>query len=607
MTLTSEYQYIGRSEAMRNLGAGYYYYLLLYAKTAGSAVTGKHTVSLKLRIACDLDVYFYSYASTGYGKADGQTAFSWSAQANPDQVWEKDLTAGGITYPRWAELGEGTAQVYVGYGVSKAVTLEGCFHRIEIADEPLYLPLALPMKVTATVTLPALVEPSVPTVSVAVANMGQPLTIRANRKSAALTHRITYEFQGRTGIIGENVADSVQWTPPLSLAQAIPNAAAAGATIYCQTYAGSEAVGEARSVAFTLAVPQTAATLPTATMTLAPQGSLPEAFAGLYIQDLTAVKVVSAAEGKLGASIRATAVTLEGSPYNGGKLSGSGRVTLTLSATDSRGFVGSVSQTLTVLPYVKPSLLPVDGVPAVLCGRCQADGSFSDTGQHLRIVARRSYSTLTAGGVQKNFCPIRYRINGGQWVTILEPTAEADQVDTAAMTNVTLSPTATYRIEVGVVDDVGNSASRLFTIPTLKVDVHLRKGGGGVAIGGYSTREGFECALPAYFSGLVQSPTVLGRYVADNGTTLLPNAGSALLGSNSSAGLLLMFDTQQPSRFGLYYYNFLNGSRSILQAVAAKDMTYITNVYGTVRAKDENGGSLEGRECYIVLPCAAVT
>ena len=603
MTLTSEYRYIGRSAGLRNIGGGYHYYLLLYAKTAGSAVTGKHTVSLQVRIACDLDVYFYGFATSAYGKADGQALFSWNGQYVPAGQWDKDLTAGGVTYPRWALLGEGKAELYVGYGVGKEITLEAAFQRLSINDAPDYLPIINTETVSCKVSLPPLVGASVPGVSADGVDMGSSVTIRTNRKSTALTHRITYEFAGRSGLVAENVTDSVVWTPPLALAEAIPTAAAAGATIYCQTYADGAPVEEPQQVGLTLRVPQNGQTCPQVALKLSPQGDLAAAFQGLYIQNLTALKPEVSAEGKYGATVSGYEVLVGGSVYTGGMLTHTGQITVTVRATDSRGFVGQVQQTITVLPYSRPALLPAEGVPAILCGRCNERGSFTADGTHLRIVVRRSYSPVVSGGVQKNFCPVHYRINGGAWQLLLAADA-ADAIDTAAMA-LTLEATKSYTVELRAADELGGSATFTKVIPTDRVDIHLRPGGGGVALGGYSTREGFECNLPAFFTAGVRADDLLGRYITVNSANLLQKAANACLGKDSSAGLLLMANQQDPRQFCLCYYYYVWQQSITVSTLAANGMGHAHNVYGTVSARDENGNPMEGI-CYTVLPCFAV-
>ena len=133
MTLTSEYQYIGRSNAV-SCPAGWQYYTLLYAKTTGDPSTGKHTVSVKMRMACDVNSSFYYFDTGGFAKVDGASAFSWEMSSVPLVDWETSrLTEGGYTYPRWVELKEGSVEIVTGFQ-SKAVTIESSWVNYEHED-----------------------------------------------------------------------------------------------------------------------------------------------------------------------------------------------------------------------------------------------------------------------------------------------------------------------------------------------------------------------------------------------------------------------------------------------------------------------------------------
>ena len=501
MTLTNSYQYIGRSNAVFNYGSTYYYYLLLYAKTEGNTSTGKHKVSLKMRIACQAGNGFYGYNTTGYAKVAGTSAINWSAQPVPNGAWTTgNLTEDGVTYSRWVDLKEGSTEVNTGFGATKDVKLEASFQRLDMASPPAFVPQTTPMTLSATVTLPALAGASVPTVSESSVAMGSAVTIHTNRKSSSFTHKLTYAFGSATGTIAENVGDSFAWTPPLELASQIPNATSGKGTITCTTYNGSSPVGSA-GVDITLTVPDNASTKPTVTMTLAPLSSLGSAFSGLYIQNLTKLQATVTASGKYGASISQKAVSVGGSAYSGGVLTQTGSVSVVGSAKDSRGFLGTTSQSINIIPYSKPTIVPASGKSDIVCARCDKNGSLTASGTYLRIIAQRSYSTITASGVQKNFCYIRYRVNGGSWVTILAKNAASNEVDTGAISGVNLALTSAYSVDVGVADDIGNTHTVTKAISTDKVDVHLREGGGGFALGKYSGEAGFECAMDAYFSG----------------------------------------------------------------------------------------------------------
>lgn len=521
MTLTDNYQYIGRTNVVKS-SAGWEYYVLLYAKTSGSTATGKHTVGVLMRLACVHDSTFKGYATTGSATVDGASAISWSGQNNPSVDWKTSnaITVGGYTYKRWVDLAEGSAVVNTGYGADKNVVIATSWQRLASSTTPpSYVPSTTVASASITVTLPAIVGASVPTLSASTVAMGSPVTIYTNRLSSGFTHKLTYVFGNASGVIAESAGASAVWTPPLELAKQIPSATAGIGSVYCYTYQNGVQVGSATSVGFTLTVPNNANTQPSVSMTLSPVSSLAAPFNALYIQNLTKVDADLSATGKYGATITSYQMVVGGgaygSPYTSGYLTQTGNVAVTGKATDSRGYVGTTQQTISVIPYARPAVVPASGQTDIVCARCDEDGNFTDSGTYLRIIAKRSYSSITSGGVQHNFCQLRYRCDGGSWKDILAVDADGDEVDTGAISGVVSSTTSSYTIEIGVVDTIGNTASVTKIVPTEQVDFHLREGGKGAAFGEYAEEENvFSVAADwtANFKGGLQ---LGGHFIAD--------------------------------------------------------------------------------------------
>ena len=236
-----------------------------------------------------------------------------------------------------------------------------------------------------------------------------------------------------------------------------------------------------------LKIPDDKTTKPTVGMSLAPVGNLPDAFDGLYVQGKTRVKATLTAAPKYNATIKSYSTKVNGidygssDSYTSGYLTQTGSIAVTGYVTDSRGFTGEMPKTITVIPYAKPKLLSVSAL------RCNENGEADDSGAHLRIRATRSYSKVESGGVQHNFCRIRYRWkpeNGsyGSWTTILARDATSDTVDTKAL-NLSLSATTSYLVQIRAVDDIGEYAETIISVPTEEVYMHRTKDAMG--LGGY--------------------------------------------------------------------------------------------------------------------------
>lgn len=266
-------------------------------------------------------------------------------------------------------------------------------------------------------------------------------------------------------------------------------------------------VGDYTYGEITLKVPDDKTTKPTVGMSLTPVSNLPDAFADVYVQGKSRVKALLDAVPKYNAKVTAYHMAVDGGSYGAEDGYTSGYLTKTGSAevigyaTDSRGFTGEMPLSITVIPYAKPKLLNVSAL------RCNENGEADDSGAYLRIRAQRSYNKVESGGVQHNFCIIRYRWkseNGayGEWSTILAKTAAGDTVDTGALP-LSLSATTSYLVQIQALDDIGEYAETFISVPTEEVYMHRTKNAMG--LGTYVNEERLlDVAWDAHFRGEVK-------------------------------------------------------------------------------------------------------
>jgi hypothetical protein len=92
------------------------------------------------------------------------------------------------------------------------------------------------------------------TVSDVTGTLGSAMTLDINRKNSSFTHNLKYEFGSLSGTIATGVGTSVSWTPPLSLATAMPNRTSDWGQIVLETYSGSTKIGQTNCI-LTLNVP----------------------------------------------------------------------------------------------------------------------------------------------------------------------------------------------------------------------------------------------------------------------------------------------------------------------------------------------------------------
>ena len=272
---------------------------------------------------------------------------------------------------------------------------------------------------------------------------------------------------------------------PMAVAGFITLAKTGTMTVKLYTYSdsgGTKQVGEADTTIFQVTVPEL---MPTVSMTLAAVSSLPSLFAKVYVQGKSKVQAAITAKGQYGATIKSVRMEVEGKTYEGDLtsdyLNQYGSIQVTVYATDSRGYTGSASQSITVLPYSKPQILPATGESKVVAVRCDASGKPTDSGTYLKIKAKRGYSKVLTSQVQYNTCDIRYQYKAedaekwSQWETILLGYRDEDEVETGALLGGVLAVDKSYLVKVGVIDDVGGTASTTVYIPTDRVYMHQDK------------------------------------------------------------------------------------------------------------------------------------
>lgn len=230
-----------------------------------------------------------------------------------------------------------------------------------------------------------------PSLSAATVEMGKSVTINTPAVNSAYRHTLRYAFGSASGTIATDIASSVSWTPPVSLANQIPSATAGSGTIYCDTYSGSTLLGT-KSVSITLTVPGSVVpSAGTLSATLAEDTS----GTGLYVKGMGKAKLtLSGASGAYGSSITSYTITGGGwSATNGalttGTLASAGNITFTATVTDSRGRKASTTRTISVIDYTKP------GVAVCDVYRCDADGNRKKAGTYFAVEINASYSAIT--------------------------------------------------------------------------------------------------------------------------------------------------------------------------------------------------------------------
>ena len=536
--LNSTYQYIGRSNAV-NCPSGWKYYTLLYAKTTGDFTTGKHTVSVKMRIACDTTSSFHLWSTTAFTKVDGVTAFSWNGQQIPSASWNADtLTEGGYTYKRWIDLKEGTVVVNAGFGQAKEITINSSWSLDRTENSPGWLPYQeVPITASIKVTLPMLASASTIT-NAPDATLKTKCSITWTPQAASFRYRLKFsigDWEDMTEVIHPNKTTAYTYTGytfPIEVASRITTRTGTmTATLY--TYSDSNAstlVGTSAPKTFTVTVPRVTETNPTISMSLDPVSTLAAPFDSMYIQGKSKVKATLDISTNLGASILESKVTVDGvvygEPYETGYLTKAGVLTVKGSVKDSREYIVLCSSEINVIQYSKPKIQVVSGESNVVAARCDANGEPSSNGTYLKIKAKIGYEKVIANGVQNNFGKIQYRYKAvgtapySEWQTILDTeTSESEEIITEPLLNGTLSVKNSYHVQIRAKDYIEESEPITLYVASDTVYMDRPAGGRSMGLGGYSTGAG---KLDVYW-----------KTMARGGLSLINNEGDEISVDNT--------------------------------------------------------------------------
>lgn len=282
----------------------------------------------------------------------------------------------------------------------------------------------------------------------------------------------------------------------------------------------------------TFSVTNNAATRPSEAIAVAPVSALSAPFNALYIQGRTRAKITHTASGKFGATIKQYSAAVEGKAYSGNTatsdaLQTPGVLTITGTATDSRGFSATASKTVTVLAYNTPSVVRNGSTGSLVCARSTSDGTISEDGTALYVECSKSFSSLA--GNNKCTLRLRYAAEGGGWSSWITLLAESSGNDYAGVVpGVTLSVSVVYTIEIQVVDKLGESGSVETRIPTSEMTFHLGENGKAVGIGRYASESGekrLDVAWDAHFERGLQTTAVTDLGKTPPKVAVLDNAG----------------------------------------------------------------------------------
>ncbi len=324
---------------------------------------------------------------------------------------------------------------------------------------------------------------------------GSPVTIDLPRASSSFTHEVSYSFGRLTGLIHASAGGSVTWTPPLSLLTQIPSDLSGSGHVHVTTKSGSTEIGS-KTIAYSLRVP--ASVRPEVTsVTITDDNPTVSSVVGQFVQGLSVLKATVQASTAYGSPIKSLRYTASGKAADSGAqiaLTEAGTLPVIGTAIDERDRSGSLTKSITALPYSKPN------PTRCIVSRSTASGEASDSGKNLRVVLKATVSSLM-NETERNGMTIviATRQKGATTPHVVRQTITAGLTYDATVVvggGAIYDSDKSWDVLVAVTDKVGQTIAVQTIVATTEVYQHWAEG--GIALGKFWERGALDVAGTIY-------------------------------------------------------------------------------------------------------------
>lgn len=416
-----------------------------------------------------VNVYLSHYAISISGKnisctVNGTTKSAVSAALSQSNKTKTKSLLASFSFPGVAHANDGSLSCGVSSAWSCGLTYSGTYYAS--------------MSVSGTLTGDKIPRASsISSLSTDVEINGKNrLSVIISRAVSTYTHTVKFVFGSKSKTI-TGVTTGASFVIPMDWLEAIPNAAEGIGSCTVTTYSGSSAVGSA-SKNFTLLCPSFVAPTMEGPAVTRIDNTVPSEWS-VYLQNVSGVKLQAVgAAGVYGSTIKAYKITCAGYTADAAsllvnKIPQSGKVTFTVTATDTRGRSVTKTGEITVLPYTSPA------VSGLTLFRCDSSGNRLETGTYVSVKADISYTVI-----------------GENALTVTCQVMDGGAIYTESLLNSTpkvIGPISTdraYQIKVSA-SDLFSSGERYSMISSTRYYMHFKKGGGrGVAFGKAAEHDG---------------------------------------------------------------------------------------------------------------------
>lgn len=469
---------------------------VLYWSETYDVASNTHVVSIDTIKFKSSNWYGFTYYLNGSISVNGTTVFSCTSSSGSHHVRIESqnteyaiVTSSGYSSPPWRSSSitgntDGTKSVAIAFNIS-GYTIGG--------DG------ANGFNVNTSSTVALYTIPRKSSCSMAATTLGNEGTISITRASSSFTHTLSYAFGNITGTIASKTSStSVSWTPPLILANQIPNSTSGTVTITCSTYNGSTLIGSTTCTA-TLSVPSTVVPTMTSLTATRVDGTVPSSW-GIYVQNKSKVTLtINGDAGSYGSTI--TAYSITGGGYSGtsnslttGLLTTSGTITFTAKVKDSRGrWSADKTVTISVVAYSPPTFANY------LTQRCNSSGTVTANGTYARGLINFTYASCNSKNTITAAVAYKRSTDSSYTTTSVPFTSGAAFVFGSG----NISTDYSYDVRYTLTDAFG-SIIVVDSLSTASVLMDFKAGGTGIGVGKVAETDNlFDCGMNAKFRGMV--------------------------------------------------------------------------------------------------------
>lgn len=352
----------------------------------------------------------------------------------------------------------------------------------------------------ASIPLTTIPRATTPTIS-AVTIGSAPTFDFSARADSSYTHTVTYTMGSDSGTVVTKTANATcsSWIAPAKLANQIPNATSGTITFTCETFNGNTSLGTT-TVTTIATLPNTSAYKPgqpTATY----ENTTKSYLSGIYLASLSAVKVTNiTATANGGATIVSYSTTFNGATYTGTSFttatpSSAISYTMRITVTDSRGRTNYRDYTITYYAYSPPTL-------TATASRSDSSGNADEIGNYAKFaITGAATSVKGSGSTEKNSISgkIQYKQSTASSYTTVNISGSG--LNLTYSSSIEMSADYAWDIIVSVTDGANKTVSKTMKLSIGYATMDFYDGGKGIAFGTTATKNGFECAMDAEFTG----------------------------------------------------------------------------------------------------------